>query len=210
MSAGMWWKKWGDLVTKWVMLAASFVSLTIALTGSFPAPNYRPWWTTLFLLLFVSCVALDFRSRPRIRFYKKGDTEGIRRYMHDWVQHGGRAAIWSHDMSWADNPATRAVLAEKARKGELILCLPAHNQLSRDLEGDGAEVHVYGSERFESPASRFTIIFFGTGGAQVAIGRAQNDTHVIEEFAAGGHPTFHLAEDLIALVRAHFNNPPRS
>ena len=71
-----------------------------------------------------------------------------------------------------------------------------------ELAAAGAEVCVYGTNLLESPASRFTIIFFGRDGARVAVGRAVGDTHVIDEFNSGSHPAFHLAADLVALVRA--------
>lgn len=105
-------------------------------------------------------------------------------------------------MSWAHNDDTRGLLREKAARGELILCLPEQNELATELGAAGAEICAYGANRLESPASRFTIIFFGRDGARVAVGRADGDTHVIDEFNAGSHPAFHLAEDLIALVRA--------
>jgi hypothetical protein len=101
--------------------------------------------------------------------------------MHDWIEHGGRVAIWTRDMSWAHNDDTRGLLREKAARGELILCLPEQNALATELGAAGAEICAYGANRLESPASRFTIIFF-----------------------AGSHPAFYLAEDLIALVRAQY------
>ena len=122
--------------------------------------------------------------------------------MHDWIEHGGRVAIWTRDMSWAQNPETRRLLAEKARRNELILCLPELNELATELAAAGAEVCAYGARRLESPASRFTIALFGRDGSRVAVGRAEGDTHVIDEFSAGGHPAFHLADDLITLVRS--------
>lgn len=105
-------------------------------------------------------------------------------------------------MSWAQNPETRTLLTEKARRHELILCLPEASELATELANAGAEVCAYGARHLESPASRFTIAFFGRGGARVAVGRADGDAHVIDEFSAGGHPAFHLAEDLISLVRS--------
>src|SRR5206468_672153 len=57
---------------------------------------------------------------------------GIKRYMLNWIEHGGRVAIWTRDMSWAQNPETRRLLTEKARRNELILCLPELNELARE------------------------------------------------------------------------------
>lgn len=105
-------------------------------------------------------------------------------------------------MSWAQNPETKALLTNKARQNELILCLPKINDLARDLDEAGAEVCAYGECLLEAPASRFTIVFFGRDGSRVAVGRADGDTHVIDEFSSNDHPVFHLAVDLVTLARA--------
>ena len=112
-------------------------------------------------------------------------------------------------MSWAKNPETQKLLTEKARRGELILCLPEINALARDLSAAGAEVCAYGTRLLEAPASRFTIVFFGRDGSRVAVGRAEGDTRVIDEFSAGDHPAFHLAADLVTLARALYGGRSR-
>ena len=206
MSLRTWWTAWGELVRKLVALVASFASMGGLLVAFLPSPRNLPSWAvallvsaTLFLVLLVVLEFLDRRGR---RVYAKSDAEGIKRYMHGWIEHGGRVAIWTRDISWAQNPETRRLLTEKARRNELILCLPELNELAGELARAGAEVCAYGARLLESPASRFTIAFFGRDGSRVAVGRAEGDTHVIDEFSAGGHPAFHLAEDLITLVRS--------
>ena len=74
--------------------------------------------------VFLVLVVLELLSRRGRSVYAKNDAEGIKRYMHQWITHGGRVAIWTRDMSWAQNAETRRVLKEKARRNELILCLP--------------------------------------------------------------------------------------
>ncbi len=206
MSLRTWWTAWGELVRKLVALVASFASMGGLLVAFLPSPRNLPSWAvallvsaTLFLVLLVVLEFLDRRGR---RVYAKSDAEGIKRYMHGWIEHGGRVAIWTRDISWAQNPETRRLLTEKARRNELILCLPELNELAGELARAGAEVCAYGARLLESPASRFTIAFFGRDGSRVAVGRAEGETHVIDEFSAGGHPAFHLAADLITLVRA--------
>jgi len=171
-----------------------------------PSPKDLPWWAVTLLVLavvaFVLLIVLEFFDRPGRRIYAKSDDQGIRRYMHEWIEPGGRVAIWTRDMSWAQNPETRQLLIEKARRNELILCLPKVNDFAAQLAEAGAEVCAYGSSLLESPASRFTIAFFGRDGSRVAVGRAEGDTHVIDEFSDGGHPAFHLAADLVTLARA--------
>jgi hypothetical protein len=202
----VWWKSWGTLVHRLLALGASFASLVALLFPFLPARENLPGWAILlavsaffFFFLLVVLEVREYRSR---KVFLKTDTAGIKQYMHSWIEHGGRVAIWSRDLSWADNPDTRNLLRVKAERQELILCLPERNDLATELAGAGAEVCSYGAARLESPASRFTITSFGRNGARLAVGRAQGDTHVIEEFDSNGHPAFHLAEDLIALARA--------
>lgn len=206
MKLRTWWKTWGDVAQRVLALLASLASLLGLLVMFLPAPGNLPWWAIALLLsaaaFAILLVALEFLAHRRRRVYANSDREGIRRYMHAWIEHGGRVAIWTRDMTWAQNAETRRLLARKARQRELILCLPEQNELSAELAAAGAEVCTYGTSRLEAPASRFTIVFFGRDGARVAVGRAVGDTHVIDEFDSGAHPAFHLAEDLIALVRA--------
>jgi hypothetical protein len=200
------WKGWGELVLKFVALAGSLASLVGLLVIFLPSRDALPSRVVVLLvvaaLLLILFIVLEFLSHRGRRVYAKSDEEGIKRYMHTWITHGGRVAIWTRDMSWAQNAETRSMLLKKAARGELILCLPERNAFAQELEAAGAEVCAYGSMHLESPASRFTITCFGRDGAQVAVGRAEGYAHVIDEFTAGSHPAFYLAEDLIALVRA--------
>ncbi len=67
---------------------------------------------------------------------------------------------------------------------------------------------AYGATRLESPASRFTIAFFGRGGSRIAVGHEVADAHIIDEFDPGKHPAFYLAEDL-TLIRNSENGGGR-
>jgi hypothetical protein len=206
MSLRRWWKAWGDLVLRLVALVASFASMASLVVAFLPSPADLPRWAVASLvsaaIFLVVLVVLEFLGHRGRRVYAKNDTEGIKRYMHHWIEHGGRVAIWTRDMSWAQSPETICLLKKKAQDNELILCLPKLNQHAQKLADAGAEVCAYGEGYLESPASRFTIAFFGRDGSSVAVGRAEGDVHVIDEFTSGGHPAFHLAADLVALVRA--------
>jgi hypothetical protein len=201
-----WWTVWGELVQKFLALGASLASIVGLLVPFLPPVKDLPWWAVALsvsaVFFFFVLVALEFLNRGSRRVYAKDDADGIKRYMHEWIEPGGRVAIWTRDMSWAHNPETRTLLTEKARRHELILCLPTLNDFATTLANAGAEVCAYGAALLESPASRFTIVSFGRDGSRVAVGRAEGDTHVIEEFSAGSHPAFHLAADLVALARA--------
>jgi len=206
MKPKAWWMRWGPLVQKLIALAASLASLVGLLVMFLPSPRDLPFWAIALLVFaafsFVVLVVLEFMTHRGHRVYAASDATGIRKYMHNWIEHGGRVAIWTRDMSWAQNDFTRRLLTQKAARRELILCLPEQNELTRELAAAGAEVCAYGTKYLESPASRFTITFFGRDGSRVAVGRVSGDTHAIDEFSANDHPAFHVAEDLIALVRA--------
>jgi hypothetical protein len=207
MKLATWWKTWSALIGRLFALAASLASLLGLLIPFLPAPVKLPGWAVALLVsaafFFIVLVVLEFHAHRGRRVYATTDSEGIKRYMHNWIEHGGRVAIWTRDMSWAQNAETKKLLNTKAAQKELILCLPEVNDLARELQEAGAEVLAYGAERLESPASRFTIAFFGRDGSRVAVGRAEGDTHVIDEFEAHGHPAFHLASDLVAFARGN-------
>ena len=206
MKLRTWWMAWGDLVRKLVALVASFASMAGLLVAFLPSLKDLPSWTVAVLVVavaaFIALVALEFTDRRSRRIYAKDDTQGIKRYMRSWIEHGGRVAIWTRDMSWAQNPETQKLLTEKARRGELILCLPEINALAQNLSTAGAEVCAYGARLLEAPASRFTIVFFGRDGSGRRSGAPEGNTHVIDEFSAGDHPAFYLAADLVTLARA--------
>src|SRR3989442_5630503 len=119
--------------------------------------------------------------------------------MHRWIRRGGRVAVWTRDMSWANTEATRQLLLRKAADGELIICLPQDTDLTRELKSSGAEVSTYSALGSE-PASRFTIVHFGQEGSSVAVGHRKGNYHVIDEFSAEEHPAFYLAPDLVRLA----------
>jgi len=201
-----WWMAWGDLVRKLIALIASFASMAGLLVAFLPSLRELTSWAVALLVVAVIAlivlIVLEFADRRGRSIYAKSDADGIRRYMHSWIEHGGRVAIWTRDMSWAEKEETRHLLMEKARRDELILCLPEATPLATELSCAGAELCAYGAQLLEAPASRFTIVFFGRDGSRVAVGRAEGDTHVIDEFSAGDHPAFHLAADLVTLARA--------
>jgi len=201
-----WWANWGDLVRKLIGYLGSVASLMALFLIFAPSPKSLPWWGTLLLVIAaLSCIwflYVEISSNAKRRVFRNSDKEAIKDYMHNWIQHGGRVAIWTRDMSWAEGPDTRSLLRQKAKASELILCLPEENKLSKDLSLAGAEVCAYGKTILELPASRFTISGFGRDGARVAVGRGEGDNHVIDEFNSRSSPAFFLAEDLVQIVRA--------
>lgn len=203
-----WWQRWGDLVQRLVASVgsqASLVGLALALS---PQPiSFTGWVQVLIvvaLLLALASAYLEVKSdlaaHQRLHMYRGDDATGIKAYMRNWIGNSGRAAIWTRDLSWADDASTMNLLLQKARDKNLSICLPEINETARRLQDAGAEIHAYGCKSLEVPASRFTIAFFGNGGSQVAIGRPVEGRHVIEELG-GDNPAFHMAMDLVQLAR---------
>lgn len=155
----------------------------------------------LLLVLYGFLVFFEVFTLEGKRIYQESDTDGIRNYMLHWISYGGRVAIWTRDMSWAKDEESKGLLRLKAKNKELIICLPTHTDFSKELEGIGAEIYVYGEELLAEPAARFTIAYYGRDGSKVAIGRANADKHVIEEFSSGAHPAFHLAHELVQIAK---------
>src|SRR5207249_2946132 len=113
----------------------------------------------------------------------------IRAYMRRWLSFGGRAVVFTRDMTWADDPSVTNVLMEKARQHELTICIEHMIPLAEELQQQGAEVISYG-ELHVVPRSRYTIIDFERDSARVAVGGAVGRSHVIQEFRNGEHPFF--------------------
>jgi hypothetical protein len=212
MGVPRWWTNWSDLIRKLLSYLGSVASLLALLIYFAPSPKSIPWWgMTLLVIAALSCVCflyLEITSSIGRRVFRTSDKEAIKDYMHNWIRHGGRVAIWTRDMSWAEGPDTLALLRQKAKANELILCLPEENKLSKDLSLAGAEICAYGKTTLELPASRFTINGFGREGARVAVGRGEGNNHVIDEFNSRTSPAFFLAEDLVKIVRAKRGQGP--
>ena len=153
------------------------------------------------IFLYIFLVSYEIYIAEGKRVFKQSDPESIRNYMLHWIAYGGRVAIWTRDMSWAKGDKSQNLLREKAENGELIICLPNHTDFSRELETKGAQIYVYGQELLSDPSARFTIAFYGRDGSKVAIGRAQADKQVVEEFSSGAHPSFQLAYELVQIAK---------
>jgi hypothetical protein len=149
------------------------------------------------LALFFTFVRLREYNRLKPRAFKS--KKQIRDYMFNWISRGARVAIFSRDMSWVDDDEMRELLRKKARRHELILCLPKQIELSRELSSLGADAHVYPDLDYV-PTARFTIINTGRHDSQVAIGRSIGGVHTIQEATSGHDPLFAVADDLVSIV----------
>ena len=153
------------------------------------------WWmlvlialAAIFFVLMASAIIIVLKAETPTHWFRFDDMEGIRKYLFNWVKYGGRVAIWSRDMSWANDDEMMEMLRGKAKAHALILCLPRAIEKSNDLKQHGAEVFTYGT--LDAPESRFTIVNFGQAGSRVAMGRRRGGLHIIQEFSgADEHPS---------------------
>ena len=201
-----WWTSQKRLARNLFFLFGSVASIATLFISVLPDPSTYPWWGVALLAIGVICVGLiaafEIFESTKIHVFQRNDKSGILKYMHKWIKEGDRIAIWTRDMSWAENDETKQLLTTKAEKRELIILLPSEIPLSRKLADAGAEVYYYGMHRLDAPRSRFTIAQFGRGGSSVAVGRPGGDTHVIEEYSSGDHPAYDMAADLVDLVQS--------
>lgn len=152
-----------------------------------------------FLLLLILEI-MDYR-RDKPRRFKKDHQ--IVSYLERWIRREGRVAIFSRDMTWASDSQIRNLLISKAAKDDLSIYVPKVTDFVRELESEGAHVYCYPELGYVSK-SRFTIVKQGRMDAEVAIGRNIHGVHVVDEFGAGDHPAYALAEDLTEIV-AHYH-----
>jgi hypothetical protein len=168
----------------------------------------RPDWHNVAIVLGV-LIYIAFVIWEIVEHYRLSPTripleqpKKIKAYMRRWLTSGGRAVIFTRDMSWADEQDVRNILFEKARRGELIICIQDMIQLATDLQQAGAQILPY-VELGHVPRSRYTIIDFEKDGARVAVGGAVGKYHVIQEYRNGEHPFFSVAEDLVKILIAY-------
>lgn len=128
--------------------------------------------------------------------YQSGDEQNINSYMCKWLTSGGRAAIFSRDLTWGNSPQTADTLKDKAKKQELVICVAAMNPFLEELQSLGADVHV--RPHGFTPSVSFTIINFDKTTARVAIATQHSKSHVITEYDFRDHqPILSVATDLI-------------
>src|SRR5258708_350150 len=108
------------------MISTIFVHLlsigtVLRLYMTLPAPerDHFAWQISASVICLILALAIlwEFlnyrRSAPnQFRFFKARRIKG---YMRKWLSSGGRALIFTRDMSWVDDSAIRDVLIEKAR-----------------------------------------------------------------------------------------------
>jgi hypothetical protein len=151
----------------------------------------------LALILSTIDTVYYWKSRP-MRFAL--NSHPIKEYMAKWLNSGGRSAVFSRDLSWADEKVVADLLQKKARGGELIIFAGRRTNLLESLVTLGAEVYDYSNLQFV-PKARFTIVDYGKEGARLAIGFPEDGRHVIYEYGPRDQAMMALALDLVSLAR---------
>lgn len=168
----------------------------------------RPWWHYVLAAIYTAatiyvayCEIFEYLETRTKEFT---NVKKINDYMKSWILKGSRVAIFSRDLSWAqqDEPEIQEILLKKARRRELYVFVEHETEFTNTLKSEGAEIRTYGPLQ-HIPRSRFTIIDFEQAGARVAIGQKRNNKHVIQEFQEGFHPCFSVAEDLVKVLLAY-------
>ena len=166
------------------------------------------------LCLLLAAIVLEvlyyLRNRPLV--LSLNEESEINRYMYQWIERGGKVAVFSHDFSWVSNERMKELFHRKAQRGELTLCIPHRNpsnkekvDLIEDLEKEGAQICTYYDELGFILRSRFTIINIDRMDTRIAVGWRENDKHKIEEYTASNQPVFPIISDLADLI-IRFNN----
>lgn len=153
-----------------------------------------------FVLLSVLSGYVEYRRWMRTRPVVCKTKPEIRSYMYRWIKDHGRTVIFTRDMSWVKDVEMHEMLRDKARSNELTLVLQKPITLSSELERCGAEVITY-EDLNVVPTIRFTIVNEGRVDAKVAIAHPDEEAHRIYEYKMGAHPIFHMAHDLVSMLR---------
>jgi hypothetical protein len=186
----------------------SFGSLVVLAFSLRPGEKLSFWQWVLVVLavaLGLAVIAWEVRTYLVKRPWVKSPTE-VPSFLRKWIADGGKAAIFSRDLSWVDTE-TKAVLIGKAAADELIVVLPKAIALSEELGAHGADVILYPDLAY-TIKSRFTIVHLDSAGTAVAVGyRLPSGKHRIDRFHAGSNdPAFYLALDMVGLVRGYREN----
>ncbi|MFN8712730.1 MAG: hypothetical protein ACK5Z2_07740 [Bacteroidota bacterium] len=109
---------------------ASLIGLLFTIKN--PDSSFNGWqWFLLFLsiVLFLVAVILVVWEYVAKKPMILKNSKGIRDYMYNWIENGGRTVIFTRDLSWVSDDQMKDMLNNKARRGELTICLPT--QLSK-------------------------------------------------------------------------------
>ena len=149
---------------------------------------------------------IQLRKQTNRIVFAIDDQNGINRYMYNWIRHGNRCAIFTRNMSWANDKKIMDLLLTKAKDKDLNIYIPEDTDISKELRSASAEVYTYEDLKI-TPMSRFTVVNWGKAGMRVAIGKqiGKND-HVIEEYSDEDSPLVAVTVDLLNIIEKYHRN----
>lgn len=148
-------------------------------------PSGMYWWGCAFVTVvavwYIWAQYKDYRreKEEKEKVLRHPTAEAVHSYLYDWIENGGRTVIFTRDFTWAnyDNNMLN-MLREKAKKGELIVCLYRATDITDQLKELGAEIYTHDIQDLRS---RFTIIHYGTNCPQITVGSIDVDGSFINK-----------------------------
>lgn len=176
--------------------------------------NQASFWVKFFLVvgliatLVLAVVDITAWWKRRSKRYKS--EAKINAYILKLLRRGGSGHIFANNLSWIRNsPEIRNFLRTAAAEGRnYCIYVPRHNDLTKQLEGEGVQIRTYEDLEYQ-PSARFTILNPSEhGSALMAIGRGSVPNFYIEEYTDDEHArVLAVARDLLNIVeRVHARN----
>lgn len=133
---------------------------------------------------------------------KKFESPGseINAYMYKLVNNNQNTAIFTRDLSWAQDIKVKDMLIAKAQKNNLVIYIPSNNAISDELQAAGAKIYTYASCGY-TPKSRFTIVNFGTAHPHIAVTEYGKNTLLVREYTTSNNdPVQYVISDLLSIL----------
>lgn len=152
---------------------AGWASSAFALWNSYyNEKTSNRYWLFCAIIVGISALYIWVQTVDYLREKKKvfvhSTPEKVHSYLYKWIKDGGRTVVFTRDFTWANcNQEMLAMLQEKARRKELIVCLYRATDITDQLKTLGAEVYTHDLHDLKS---RFTIIHYGTNCPQITVG----------------------------------------
>ncbi len=186
---------------------AGWVSSAIALWNSYyNAATSNIYWVFYAIIVGISAVfiwtqTLDYLHEKK-KIFVHSTPQKVHSYLYKWIKDGGCAVVFTRDFTWANcSQEMLAMLQEKARKHELIVCLYRSTNITDQLKTLGAEIYTHDLHDLKS---RFTIIHYGTNCPQITVGsRNAHGFFINERYNMQSNPNmYNIFVELFESVKA--------
>src|SRR5207244_3722111 len=120
------------------------------------------WMRFFFMAVLFAALALaviDIQAWWKGRAKRHKDEQSVNKYMLKFLKRGGSLAIFANNLSWIRNaPKIHEFLRSEAGHGrDICICVPRHNDLTRELATVGVKIKTYTGLDYE-PGARFTLL----------------------------------------------------